>query len=173
MIEIVPVLKKEDIAKAVASMAHNISSDYADRDLIVIGVLNGAFIFMADLVRYLSIPVEIDFVRVASYGAGTESSGQIQLTKDIEIDIRGRDLLVVEDIIDTGFTLSSLIEHLKSLGPPHSIKICTLIDKRERREVEIHADYAVHVISGGYMVGYGLDHAEKYRNLPEIYHLKL
>lgn len=171
MPELVPVIKKKDIDKAVASMARNISSDYAGRDLIVIGVLNGAFIFMADLVRHLSIPVEIDFVRVASYGTGTESSGHIQLTKDIEIDIRGKDLLVVEDIIDTGLTLSYLVDHMKSFGP-RSIKICTLIDKRERREVEIHADYAGHVIREGYLVGYGLDHAEKYRNLPEIYHLK-
>ncbi|MBW2592338.1 MAG: hypoxanthine phosphoribosyltransferase [Deltaproteobacteria bacterium] len=171
MPELIPVIKKEDIGKTVASMARNISSDYADRDLTVIGVLNGAFIFLADLVRKLSIPVEIDFVRVASYGAGTESSGEIQLTKDVEIDIKDRDLLIVEDIIDTGLTLSYLIDHLKCLGP-HSVKICTLIDKRERREVEIHADYAGHVTEEGYLVGYGLDHAEKYRNLPEIYHLK-
>ncbi len=171
MPELVPVIKKEDICKAVASMARTISLDYAHRDLTVIGVLNGAFIFMADLVRQLSIPVEIDFVRVASYGTGTESSGQIQLTKDIETDIKGRDLLIVEDIIDTGLTLSYLVAHLKSFNP-HSIKLCTLIDKRERREVNIHVDYAGHVAQEGYLVGYGLDHAEKYRNLPEIYHLK-
>ena len=171
MPDFVPVLKKEDIGKAVASMACNISADYVDRDLTVIGVLNGAFIFMADLVRHLSIPVEIDFVRVASYGAGIESSGRIQLTKDVETNIKGRNLLIVEDIIDTGLTLSYLTDHLKSFGP-HSIKICTLIDKRERRKTKIHVDYAGHVIKKGYLVGYGLDHAEKYRNLPEIYHLK-
>ena len=171
MPEFISVIKKEEINKAVASMARNISSDYAGRDLTVIGVLNGAFIFMANLVRHLNIPVEIDFVRVASYGAGTESSGRIQLTKDVEIDVKGKDLLIVEDIIDTGLTLSYLIDHLKSFGP-HSLKICTLIDKRERREVEIHVDYAGHVTNEGYLVGYGLDHAEKYRNLPEIYHLK-
>jgi len=171
MPDFVPVLKKEDIEKAVVSMADSISADYAGRDLTVIGVLNGAFIFMADLVRHLNIPVEIDFVRVASYGAGIESSGRIQLTKDVETNIKGRDLLVVEDIIDTGLTLSYLIEHLKSFGP-HSIKICTLIDKRERREAEINVDYAGHVTKEGYLVGYGLDHAEKYRNFPEIFHLK-
>ncbi len=171
MPEFVPVIKKKDIDKAVSSMARAISVDYADRDLTVIGVLNGAFIFMADLVRHLDIPVEIDFVRIASYGAGTKSSGQIQLIKDVEISIKGRDLLLVEDIIDTGLTLSYLVDHLKSFGP-RSIKICTLIDKRERREVKIHVDYAGHVTKEGYLVGYGLDHAEKYRNLPEIFHLK-
>ena len=124
-----------------ADVARSVSADYADGDLVLIGVLNGAFIFLADLVRQLSIPAAIDFVRVASYGTGTQSSGKIRLTKEIEIDIKQKDVLVVEDIIDTGLTLSYLVDYLASFEP-RSIKICTLIDKHERREKAIRADYA-------------------------------
>ena len=172
MPELVSVVSKEEIDRRIAAVARTVSADYADHTLVIIGVLNGAFIFMADLVRHLSIPVEIDFVRIASYGAGTASSGKIHLTKDIEVDIRGRDVLVVEDIVDTGRTLSYLVDYLKSFMP-RSIRICTLVDKRERREVEIQADYVCHVVKKGFLVGFGLDYAEKYRNLSEIYHLKL
>ena len=136
-------------------------------------MLKGAFIFLADLVRQLTIErVQIDFITAASYGTKMSSSGAIRLTKDIDIDIRGMDVLLVEDIVDTGITLSFLKDHLKKYEPK-SIKFCTLIDKRDRREKKIKVDYVCHVVEKGFIVGYGLDYAENYRNLPEIYDLKI
>ncbi|GBC62988.1 hypoxanthine phosphoribosyltransferase [Desulfonema ishimotonii] len=169
--EFIPVLKKEEIETAVTEIGKKISEDYKGRELVLIGVLKGAFVFLADLARNLTIPVKIDFVRAASYGAGTSSCGKIRILKEIEEDITGKDVLIVEDILDTGLTLSRLVDHIKSFGPK-SVKICTLIDKRERRKVEIEADYAGHVVEEGFLVGYGLDYAENYRELPEICHLK-
>lgn len=172
MPELVTVFSKDDIQKMVAAVARRISHDYKGRELVLVGVLNGAFMFLADLVRELSIPVKIDFVRVASYGANTTSSGKINLTKDLELDIRNKDVLVIEDIVDTGLTLSYLIDHLKSHGPL-SVKVCSLLDKHERREREVRIDYACQVVKEGFLVGYGLDYADDYRSLQEIYHLKL
>ena len=172
MPELVPVLSKDDIRKMVSVLAQKISFDYESRSLVLIGVLKGAFVFLADLTRDITIPHEIDFLRAASYGSGTSSSETITLTKKIETDIQGKDVLLVEDIIDTGLTLSYLLEYVKRLQP-NTIKVCTLIDKRQRRQKEIQVDYAAHVTQEGFLVGYGLDYAEKYRNLPEIYHLKL
>lgn len=172
MPELVPVFTKDQIQKMVAAVARRISHDYRGRTLVLVGVLNGAFMFLADLVRELSIPVQIDFVRVASYGAGTASSGKINLTKDLELDIQNKDVLVIEDIVDTGLTLSCLIDHLKSFGP-RSVRVCALLDKRERRERAVPVDYTCQVVKKGFLVGYGLDYAEDYRSLQEIYHLKL
>lgn len=172
MPELVPVFTKDQIQKMVAAVARRISYDYKGRTLVLVGVLNGAFMFLADLVRELSIPVQIDFVRVASYGAGTASSGKINLTKDLELDIQNKDVLVIEDIVDTGLTLSCLIDHLKSFGP-RSVRVCALLDKRERRERAVPVDYTCQVVKKGFLVGYGLDYAEDYRSLQEIYHLKL
>ena len=171
MPNLIPVLKKTDIDKAVADLAQKISSEYQSRELVLIGVLKGAFIFLADLVRQLTIPAKVDFVRLASYGNSTRTSGHIRLTKDIEIDVKGKDVIIVEDIIDTGFSLVYLTDHIKSFKP-RSIRICTLIDKRERREASIHVDYAGCSVAEGFLVGYGLDFAEDYRNLPEVYHLQ-
>ncbi len=173
MPELIPVLRKDSIDKMVAEVAHKISSDYKDRELVLIGVLKGAFIFLADLARHLTIPVKIDFVRVASYGSGTSSSGNIRLTKEIEIDIKNKDVLIVEDIVDTGLTLAYLIDYLNSFGP-NTVKICSLLDKSERRKTEIKIDYACHVVEKGlgFIVGYGIDYNEDYRHLPDIYHLK-
>jgi len=172
MPEFIPVLKKDDIDKMVVAVARKISSDYKDRELILIGVLKGSFVFLSDLIRNLSIPVKIDFVGVSSYSDKTSSSGKIQLTKSIEIDIKNKNVLVVEDIVDSGLTLAWLIDYLMSFEPK-AVNICALIDKRERRETQIQIDYTCHVVQEGFLVGYGLDYAEDYRNLPEIYHLKL
>jgi hypoxanthine phosphoribosyltransferase len=172
MPQLIPVLEKDLIAEKVAGIAGKISADYADGDLILVGVLKGAFVFLSDLARQLSIPSQIDFIRVASYGAGSCSSGTISLSKDLEMDIEGKDVLIVEDIIDTGLTIRCLIDHLKS-SRPRSVRVCTLIDKTERREIQFDPDYACHKVESGFLVGYGLDYAEDYRHLPGIYHLKL
>ena len=173
MPELIPVLEGEAVQKKVADLGRKISADYESCDLVVIGVLKGAFIFMADLVRRIRNEKLItDFVRATSYGTGVNSSGYIRILKDIEVNIRGKDILLVEDILDSGLTASYLIEHFKQHNPK-SIKLCTFIDKRERREVEIEADYVGHSMDSGFVVGYGLDHAELYRHLPGLYILEL
>lgn len=172
MSEFIPVLTKKEIDAQVSHIAQVISADYKDRELILIGILKGAFIFLSDLIRQLSIPVKVDFMCVSSYGDHTTSSGRIKLIKDVDIDINNKDVLVVEDIVDTGITLSYLVDHLHASGAS-SVRICTLIDKRERRETDVRVDYACHTVDKGFLVGYGLDYAEFYRNLPEVYHLKL
>ena len=172
MPELIPVLKKSDINNMVAQVARRISSDYKDHELILIGVLKGAFVFLSDLMLNLSIPVQVDFIRVASYGSDTSSSGRINLTKAVEIDVKNKDVLVVEDIVDTGLTLSYIIDYLKSFKP-NTVKVCTLLDKRQRRQANVKIDYACHIVTEGFLVGYGLDYDEDYRDLPEIYHLQL
>jgi hypoxanthine phosphoribosyltransferase len=173
MPELIPVLNKDAIAEKVADAARKISLDYQDRDLIIIGVLKGAFVFLADLIRQLTIDsFLVDFVSISSYGHGSETSGNIRILKDIEADIGGKDVLIVEDIIDSGLTLEYLCKQLK-LRQPRTIKICTLIDKLERRETDLQPDYACHKINSGFIVGYGLDYAESYRNLPGLYHMKM
>ena len=172
MPELIPVLKKSDINNMVSQVARRISSDYQDHELILIGVLKGAFVFLSDLMLNLSIPVQVDFIRVASYGSDTSSSGRINLTKAVEIDVKNKDVLVVEDIVDTGLTLSYIIDYLKSFEPK-TVKVCTLLDKRQRRQANVKIDYACHIVTEGFLVGYGLDYDEDYRDLPEIYQLKL
>ncbi len=152
-------------------MAGQISSDYSEDAPVFIGVLNGAVFFFSDLLREVTIPAKIDFIRAASYGADRESSGSVNLLKDIEIPIKERDVIVVEDILDTGRTLKKVIEILK-VREPRSIKTCVLINKMERREIEIDADYCGFQVDEGFLVGYGLDYNEQYRCLPEIYTLK-
>lgn len=162
---------RDAIQKRVRELAGQISKDYEGRELIMIGVLKGAFIFMADLIREISIPCRIDFTRLASYGAGSDSSGKVVMTKDIETSIKGRDILIVEDILDTGLTLQYLVEWLKERNP-QSLKICVLLDKRKRRKVSFEADYVGFTIDDGFVVGYGLDFNEKYRFSPDIYVIK-
>jgi hypoxanthine phosphoribosyltransferase len=162
---------RELIQKRVQEIAGRLSADYAGRELIVIGILKGAFIFMADLIRAMTIPCKVDFVRVASYGAGQESSGKVVMTKDIETSIAGRDVLIVEDIIDTGLTLTYLVNWLKERNP-NSIKVCVFLDKRKRRKVSFEADYVVFTMDDGFVVGYGLDFNEQARYLPEVYIIK-
>jgi len=170
-VELVPVLSRAEIEQKVKRLAERVCRDYDKEELVVLGILKGSFIFLADLVRELTIPVQIDFIRLASYGSETSSSGQIQITKGIELDIGDRHVLVVEDIVDSGLTIAYLLDYLKQFHPK-SIKVCTFIDKTEHREVQVPVDYAGHVVEFGFLVGYGLDFDEKYRTLPAIYHLK-
>lgn len=162
---------RQQIGRRVRELAGEISRDYQGRDLVLVGVLKGAFIFLADLVREMSYPVEIDFVRLASYGGSTSPTGEVQISKDVELSLDGRDVLIVEDIMDLGFTLDFLKKHLVS-HQPNSVKICVLVDKRERRQVEVPLDYVGFVVEKGFLVGYGLDCGEKMRTLPEIYALE-
>ncbi len=164
------ILSKEDIAARIKELGATITRDYADANLLVIGALNGAFIFMADLVRAIRLDLKIDFVRVASYGKATESCGEVRFSKDVEQDIRDMDILIVEDIVDTGLTLACLHNYLNDRGA-RSVHTCALIDKKERRQVETKIEYVGFEVSEGFLVGYGLDCREEYRNLPEIYHL--
>lgn len=172
MPEFIPVLAKGEIKRRVTRLARIISADYQDSELILIGVLKGAFIFLSDLVREITVPLKIDFVETSSYGAALCSSGKVRITKGIEIDITDKDVLLVEDIVDTGLTLAVLIDYMKSLNPK-TVKVCTLLSKHERRKVKIHIDYACHEIQKGFLVGYGLDYAGDYRHFPQIYELKL
>jgi len=160
----------EQIDSIIKGLADRISKDYDQREVVLVCILKGAFMFLSDLVRHLRIPVQIDFVRVASYGAGMRSSGRIEITKDIETPLEGKDVLIIEDIIDSGRTLLFLKERL-TLANPHSVKICALLDKKERREVKIEVDYVGKEIEDVFVVGYGIDFDEAYRNLPEIYYV--
>jgi hypoxanthine phosphoribosyltransferase len=171
MPEFIPLISEEEIKTQVQKTGEEIAKDYKDRDLVLVGVLKGSFVFLADLSRKISIDHEIDLIGASSY-EGTSSTGQIVFTKQPDLELEGRDILLVEDIVDTGNTLSKIIEFVRLLNP-RSIKICTLIDKNERREVEIKVNYACFSLEKGFIVGYGLDYNEKYRNLPAIYDLKL
>lgn len=165
------ILNREALARRVAELGAQLGRDYRGLEPVFVGILKGAFIFLADLVRALPFPVEVDFVRAASYGAGTETSGTIRITKDVELPLAGRHVLLVEDIVDVGLTLDFLRRHLAAKGPT-SLKICCLIDKRERRRVEVPLDYVGFTVPGGFLVGYGLDCGEKLRTLPEVYALE-
>ena len=162
---------EEEIASIVADLGAQISEDYKDRNLLMVSVLKGSIVFMSDLMRAVKIPCEIDFMAVSSYGNKTKSSGTVRILKDLDRDISGYDVLLVEDILDSGKTLNYLIEMLYARNPA-SIRICTLFDKPERREVDIFADYKGLSVPDEFIVGYGLDFAEKYRNLPFIGVLK-
>jgi hypoxanthine phosphoribosyltransferase len=161
----------DEIDRRVKHLAAKISQDYQGKDLILVGVLKGAFIFLADLVRHMSIPVQVDFARVASYGSGTQSSGIIKITKDIEISISGKDVIIVDDIADSGLSLDFFKKSLLR-AHPSSLKICVMIDKRSRREVDISLDYVGFSIESDFLVGYGLDCDEQFRCLPEIYEIE-
>lgn len=163
-------LSQEQIASIVQRLADQISEDYYSKELVLVCILKGAFMFLSDLIRRLKIPAKIDFVRLASYGGGMETSGIIEITKDIEIPIEGKDILIIEDIIDSGRTLQFLKNRL-SLANPRSVKICALLDKKARREVEIEADYLGIEVDNVFIVGYGIDFDENYRHLPEIYYV--
>ena len=162
------LIGRSDIARRVREVAGDVSRDFAAGEVIVVGVLKGSFIFMADLIREITIPCRMDFIRAASYGDGSESSGRITITKDIELDIAGRDVLIVEDIIDTGLTLKSIVDTLKDRNP-RSLKVCAFLDKRKRRKVPFEADYVCFAIDDGFVIGYGLDFNEEYRYLPDVY----
>jgi hypoxanthine phosphoribosyltransferase len=161
------IIPKEKIAERIDELAAEIRRDYNGKNPLLIGILKGSFVFMSDLVRAMNIPVEIDFVRLASYGAGKESSGKIKLVKDVETPIKDRHVLVIEDIIDRGLTVQFLLDYL-SFRKPASLKLCALFDKRARRRVEVPIDYVGFTIPNAFVVGYGLDLGEKFRYLPDL-----
>ena len=161
------LLSKEEIEEIVARLGAEITEDYKDKNLLVVSVLKGSVMIMADLLRQIKIPCRIDFMAVSSYGAGTTSSGNVKIIKDLDINLAGYDILIVEDILDSGVTLSNLKEILLTRKPA-SVKICTFLDKPERRKVNIVADYIGAQIPDEFVVGYGLDYDEKYRNLPYV-----
>ena len=162
------VLIEEDaLQERVAALGQELSSDYSGRDLLLIGVLKGAVFFMADLMRHITVPCEVDFMAISSYGASTDSSGVVRILKDLDINIEGRHVLVVEDIIDSGLTLSYLMRNLEARGP-ESLEICALLTKPDRREMDVPVRYIGFEIPDRFVIGYGLDFAERYRNLPYV-----
>jgi hypoxanthine phosphoribosyltransferase len=161
------LLSSEQVQARVAELGAQLSNDYAGRDPVLVSVLKGSIIFLADLVRAMPIPLSIDLMEVSSYGASTESSGQVRILKDLSTSIAGREVVVVEDIIDTGLTLNYLLRYLHDKGPA-SIRICCLLDKPARRLAEIEIEYRGFTIPDRFVIGYGLDYGERYRNLPYI-----
>ncbi len=161
------LVEPDVLQQRVRELGAEISSDYADRDLILVCVLKGAVFFLSDLMRAIDIPCEVDFMAVASYGSATDSSGVVRILKDLDTVIEGRDVLIVEDIVDSGLTLSYLMRNLKGRGP-RSLEVCALLTKPERRKVELPARYIGFEIPDRFAIGYGLDHAERYRNLPFV-----
>jgi len=164
------ILSQQQITDRVGELGERISADYKDKNLVMVGVLNGSFIFLADLVRTVTISHQIDFIRVASYGSSKTSSGKINLSKDVELDLAGKDILLVEDIVDTGTTLQWLVHYFTG-KKTRSVRTCALIDKKERREADVSVNYTGFSLDRGFLVGYGLDYAEQYRHLPQIYSL--
>lgn len=165
------LFSEEKIASIVRNMGRQISEDYVGKNLFMVSVLKGSLVFMADLMRAVTIPCSIDFLSVSSYGNGTASSGEVRILKDLDCSLEGKDLLIVEDILDSGMTLSFLLKTLSARNPA-SIRLCTFLDKPERRRVDIRPDYVGAEVPDKFIVGYGLDYAEKYRNLPYIGVLK-
>jgi hypoxanthine phosphoribosyltransferase len=161
------LIDKESLSARIAELGAEISTDYGGRDLLLIGVLKGAVFFMADLMRKLTIPCEVDFMAISSYGASTDSSGVVRILKDLDINIEGRDVLVVEDIIDSGLTLSYLMRNLESREPA-TLEVCALLTKPDRREMEVPVRYVGFEIPNRFVIGYGLDFGERYRNLPYV-----
>jgi hypoxanthine phosphoribosyltransferase len=161
------LIGEQELQARIAELGVEISKDYAGHDLLLVGVLKGAVFFLADLMRELTVPCEIDFMAISSYGAGTDSSGVVRILKDLDINISGRDVLVVEDIIDSGLTLSYLMRSLKA-RKPETVEICALLTKPERREVDVPVRYTGFEIPNKFVIGYGLDFDERYRNLPYV-----
>lgn len=166
------LLSEEDLKNIVERLGAKITEDYKDKNLVLVSVLKGSVVFMADLMRAIKLPCQIDFMSVSSYGSGTKTSGVVKIIKDLDNEIVcGNDLLIVEDILDSGVTLEYLMKVLSARNP-NSIKICTLLDKPERRKANVKADYSGAQIPDAFVVGYGLDYDEKYRNLPFVGALK-
>jgi hypoxanthine phosphoribosyltransferase len=161
------LVEADALQDRVREMGQQISRDYADRDLLMVGVLKGAVFFLSDLMRSLEVDCEVDFMAVASYGSSTDSSGVVRILKDLDATIEGKDVLIVEDIIDSGLTLSYLLRTLKA-REPRSLEVCALLTKPERREVDLPIRYTGFEIPNKFVIGYGLDHAERYRNLPYV-----
>ena len=165
------IIDRDDIAKAIARLASEIRRDYQDKQPLLIGVLKGSFVFMADLVRQLDLPLELDFIRLSSYGAARESSGKVRVVQGVKTPIKGKDVLIIEDIVDTGITLSFLLDYLNKKQPA-SLKLCALTDKPSRRRFPVPIDYLGFTVPDKFIVGYGLDLDQRFRNLPDIYSLE-
>jgi hypoxanthine phosphoribosyltransferase len=161
------LVSADDLQRRVAELGEQISRDYAGRSLLLVGVLKGAVFFLSDLMRFIDIPVEVDFMAVASYGSATDSSGVVRILKDLDAAIEGRDVLIVEDIVDSGLTLQYLMRNLGSRNP-QSLEVCALLTKPERRKVDLPTRYVGFEIPNRYVVGYGLDHEQRHRNLPYV-----
>ncbi len=171
LVQMEVLFDREELKNKVAELGSKITEEYRGREVLVVGILKGAFIFMADLIREIQIPLEIDFMDISSYGISTSSSGEVRIIKDLENSIQDKDVLIVEDIVDTGLTLKYITELLKTRNP-RSVKICCLLDKPSRRKTDIQADYVGYTIPDRFVVGYGLDYAEQYRNYPAVCVLK-
>ncbi len=165
------LLSEDEIREKVRELGGKITADYKNSNLMLVTVLKGAVVFLADLMRQIDVPAEIDFMVVSSYGSGVKSSGVVKIVKDLDVPLAGKDILIVEDILDSGLTLSYIKELLESRGP-RSIRIATLLDKPSRRKVDLQADYIGFLVPDEFVIGYGLDYDEKYRNLPYIGILK-
>jgi hypoxanthine phosphoribosyltransferase len=165
------LLDEDTLLKRIKELGSEITEDYKDKDLVVVGILKGAVIFMSELAKNIKLPITIDFMAVSSYGKSTISTGEVRIIKDLDFSVEGKDILIVEDIIDTGLTLNYLTDILKKRGA-NNVRICTLLDKPERRTVGVHVDYLGFEIPDEFVVGYGLDYAEQYRNLPYVGTLK-
>ncbi len=165
------LINERELSDMVTELGRKISEDYKDKNLLMVSVLKGSVVFMSDLMRAVTIPCRIDFMSVSSYGSGVKTSGVVKIMKDLDIALEGYDLLIVEDILDSGMTLDYIIEMLQGRNPK-SVKICTLLDKPERRKVNLKADYFGFTVPDEFVVGYGLDYDERYRNLPYIGILK-
>ena len=161
------LVQPDDLSRRVRELGAQISTDYAGKDLLLVGVLKGAVFFLSDLMRHIRVPCEVDFMAVASYGSATDSSGVVRILKDLDAAIEGRDVLIVEDIVDSGLTLKYLLRNLGARGPA-SLEVCALLTKPERRKVELDARYVGFEIANKFVIGYGLDYAERYRNLPYV-----
>jgi hypoxanthine phosphoribosyltransferase len=161
------IVQADELQHRITAMAAEVSRDYAGKDLLLIGVLKGAVFFLADLMRHLDVPCEVDFMAVASYGSSTDSSGVVRILKDLDAPLEGRNVLIVEDIVDSGLTLQYLMRTLEARGPA-SLEVCALLTKPERRKVEMPARYVGFEIPDKFAIGYGLDYAERYRNLPYV-----
>jgi hypoxanthine phosphoribosyltransferase len=161
------LVQRDELEHRVRELAEEVSRDYADRDLFLVGVLKGAVFFLSDLMRHLEVACEVDFMAVSSYGSSTDSSGVVRILKDLDVSIEGRDVLIVEDIVDSGLTLSYLLRTLRARNPA-SLEVCALLTKPERRKVELPIRYVGFEIPNRFAIGYGLDHAERFRNLPFV-----
>jgi len=161
------LVTRAEIESTVKKLAAAVTADYKSKNPLLLGILKGSFMFMADLVRHLDFPLEIEFVRLSSYGSGQQTSGKVKMVQGLKLDIRGRHALVVEDIVDTGNTTAFLMEYLKKKNPA-SLRLCALTDKPSRRRVPVQIDYTGLTVPDKFLIGYGLDCAEKYRNLPDI-----
>ena len=164
-------ITRQQISERIADLAQQIRRDYRHKNPLLIGILKGSFVFLSDLIRVLNIPLEVDFIRVSSYRSGKESSGEIEVVHDFTTPIAGRDILVIEDIVDTGLSLSFLLDHLRRQKPA-SLRLCALLDKPSRRKTPVHIDYLGFTIPDKFIVGYGLDFNERYRYLPDICYLE-